>query len=134
MSKKTYYAIFEKSGDWWAVRFPDAQAALTQGATVDEALEMAVDALSAILATGRLGREYQQPRGFDAVSEEAGNDALVLPVVADDKIMEEYRPKKRINIMVPVELLGAIDKKVKSVPGMDRSRFFCEATERALHQ
>jgi metal-responsive CopG/Arc/MetJ family transcriptional regulator len=47
--------------------------------------------------------------------------------------MEEYRPKKRVNIMVPVDLLSQIDEQVKSTPGMDRSRFFCEATAHALH-
>jgi hypothetical protein len=100
---------------------------------VDEALEMAQDALSAVLVTGRLGREYRRPRSFDEVAGEAEEGELVLPVVPNERIMEEYRPKKRVNIMVPVDLLSQIDEQVKSTPGMDRSRFFCEATAHALH-
>ncbi len=41
----TYPAIIEPDGGGFLVRFPDIPEALTQGATRDEALEMAADAL-----------------------------------------------------------------------------------------
>ena len=54
----TYYAIFYKLEDGgWGVKFPDAQSIHTSGKDLDEALFMAVDALSGLLVIGRKGRE-----------------------------------------------------------------------------
>lgn len=131
----TYYAIFYKLDDGgWGVRFPDAPSIHTSGQDLDEALLMAVDALSGILVVGRKGREYMAPSGYEAAARQAGKGELVFPVVPNDAAMEEYRPKKRVNVMVPVDLLERIDTWVKSSPGMDRSRFFCETAERGLRE
>jgi predicted RNase H-like HicB family nuclease len=51
---------------------------LTQGETLDEALEMAVDALSAMLVQGRKGREYGAPSNFKAVAAQAEPGDLVF--------------------------------------------------------
>ena len=40
-----YPVILQKDGDGWFASFPDIPEALTSGATVDEALQMAKDAL-----------------------------------------------------------------------------------------
>lgn len=127
--KEVYSAIFRKYDNWWSVEFPDAPAAQTQGASIQEALEMAIDSLSAIIATGKKGREYTKPRSFEDVLQMAGEGDLVVPVLPDEKIMEEYKPKKRVNVVIPVQLLNKIDAKVKSIPDMDRSKFICEAAE-----
>jgi len=127
--KVVFNAIFKKFDNWWSVEFPDVPAAQTQGETIEEALEMAQDALSAIIATGRKGREYTSPRSFEEVLALSGENDYVFPVTPDEKIIEEYRPKKRVNIMVPVSLLSKIDAKVKTVTGMDRSKFLCDAAE-----
>ena len=91
---KTYYAIFYRLKSGWGVRFPDAPSINTSGKDVDEALLMAMDALSGLLVIGRKGREYQAPRAFDEIKEEAEEGELVFPIVANEKIMDEYRPKK----------------------------------------
>jgi predicted RNase H-like HicB family nuclease len=130
----TYYAIFYRlESGGFGVRFPDMSSIHTSGQDLDEALAMAIDALSGMLVVGRKGREYTAPSGYDAVKEQAAEGELVFPVVPSEAAMEEYRPKKRVNVMVPVDLLTRIDEHVKTTAGMDRSRFFSEAAERRLH-
>ena len=46
--------------------------------------------------------------------------------------MKEYRPKKRINVMVPVDLLAKVSEVVKKTDGLDRSKLFCVAAEKYL--
>ena len=127
-----YYAIFSPDDGGWSVRFPDAPAVNTCGNTVEESLEMAVDALSAIMVMGRKGQEYEAPRGYDKIKQEAGPGELIFPVVPSEKAMDTYRPKKRINVMVPVDLLDRMNAYVKTQDGLDRSRFICGAVERVL--
>jgi len=130
---KNYYAIFYQleNGDM-GVRFPDAPSIYTSGKDLDEALEMAMDALSGLLVIGRKGREYSAPRAFAEIQAETGAGELVFPVVPSEKIMEVYKPKKRINVMVAVDLLERINEMVKNTAGLDRSQLFCKAAERYL--
>jgi predicted RNase H-like HicB family nuclease len=127
-----YYAIFSPDDGGWGVRFPDAPSVNTCGETVEESLEMAVDALSAIMVMGRKGREYDAPRGYADIKKEAAPGELIFPVVPSEKAMDEYRPKKRINVMVPVDLLDRVDAYVKTQDCLDRSRFICKAVEQVL--
>ena len=93
---------------------------------------MAVDALSAMMVMGRKGREYDAPRGYIEIKREARQGELIFPVVPSEKAMDEYRPKKRINVMVPVDLLDRVNEYVKAQNGLDRSCFICGAVERVL--
>ncbi len=127
-----YYAIFSPDDDGWSVRFPDAPSVNTCGETVEESLEMAVDALSAIMVLGRKGREYEAPKPYVEIKKEAKQGELIFPVLPSEKAMDEYRPKKRINVMVPVDLLERVNEYVKTQEGLDRSRFICGAVERVL--
>ncbi|SMC92015.1 HicB_like antitoxin of toxin-antitoxin system [Desulfocicer vacuolatum DSM 3385] len=129
-----YYAIFYPMEDEWGVRFPDALSVNTSGKDIDEALEMAMDALSAMLVFGRKGREYQEPRGFEAIQAEAKEGELVFPVTPTEKAMEAYRPKKRINVMIPVDLLNRVGEALKDQKGLDRSKFICNAVEKRLNE
>ncbi len=127
-----YYGIFSPDKSGWAVRFPDAPAVNTCGDDIEQALEMAVDALSAIMVMGRKGREYEVPRGYEEIKAEAEPGELIFPVMPTEKAMEEYRPKKRINVMIPVDLLDRVNEHVKSQDGVDRSKFICGAVEKSL--
>ena len=129
-----YYAIFYPMEDEWGVRFPDAPSVNTSGKDIDEALEMAMDALSAMMVFGRKGREYNAPRTFGEIQAEAKEDELVFPVMPTEKAMETYRPKKRINIMIPVDLLNRVGDALKDRKGLDRSKFICNAVETHLNQ
>jgi len=51
-----------------------------------------------------------------------------------EKAMETYRPKKRINIMIPVDLLNRVGDALKDRKGVDRSKFICNAVETHLNQ
>ncbi len=127
-----YYGIFTPEDDGWSVRFPDAESVNTCGDTLEEALEMAVDALSGMLVMGRKGREYKSPRGYDEVAVEALPTELIFPIVPSEKAMEQYRPKKRINVMIPVGLLDRVNQHVKTHTGLDRSGFICGIIEKSL--
>ena len=90
---KTYYGIFYPLEDGTiGVRFPDAPTAITCGKGMDEAVEMAIDALSAIMVCGRKGREYTDPRTFEEVQAEAAEGEIVVPITPSEKAMEAYRP------------------------------------------
>ncbi|MCP4118984.1 MAG: hypothetical protein GY737_27015 [Desulfobacteraceae bacterium] len=129
-----FYAIFYPLEKGWGVRFPDAPAINTFGEDVEEALSMAVDALSGLLVVGRKGREYEEPRKFEDIQAEAKEGELIFPVTPDENIMKEYRPKKRINVMIPVDLLNKIGESLKDKKGLNRSEFICTAVEEHLAQ
>lgn len=129
-----YYGIFFQDEDQWGVRFPDAPSVNTCGETIDNAIEMAIDALSAMMVFGRKGREYVDPRGYDEIRAEAKEGELVFPISPSEKSMEAYRPKKRINVMIPVDLLDRVGEFLKDQKGIDRSRFICNAVENHLNQ
>jgi|GEM_PF-2038973 len=128
---QTYYAIFYPIKEGYGVRLPDAPAINTSGRNLEDALAMAMDALSGLLVIGRKGREYLAPRPYHEIKAEAQGGELVFPVVPSEKIMDEYRPKKRINVMVPVDLLAKVGEYVEH-SDRDRSYFFCQAAEQYL--
>lgn len=133
MKTKVYYAIFYRlEGERWGVRFPDASTINTFGNDPEEAQLMAVDALSGLMVVGRKGKEYNDPRPYDEIKGLAEDEELVFPVMVNETMMNAYRPKKRVNVMVPVDLLDQMDAVVKNTEGLDRSRFFCEAAEKYL--
>lgn len=127
---QVYYALFHPAKEGgYTVTFPDAPAAVTEGDTVEEAVDMAIDALSIILAWGRKGREYKDPSGFAEIQAKAEPGDLVFPIAPDWRIMEEHRPKKRVNVMLPGAQLEAIESITKGVAGLDRSKFIARAVD-----
>ena len=128
-----YYALFHPAKEGgYTVTFPDAPAAVTEGDTVEEAVDMAIDALSTILAWGRKGREYNDPAPYDAVLAKAEPGTLVFPIAPDWRIMEEHRPKRRVNVMLPGSQLDAIAGIVDGAAGLDRSKFIARAIDHYL--
>ena len=120
--------LFRSDIPWW-VSFPDVPGALTQGHSLDEALDMAADALSAILVCGRKGKDYGEPSTYDEVVAQAKEGERVFPIMPTEKAMAAYRPKKRIDIMMPRDKVDAIDLLVKGVKGLDRSKFITRAVD-----
>lgn len=92
---------------------------------------MAVDALSGILAVGRKGRDYHAPRTYAEIAKERTAEELVMPVSPNEAIMEEYRPKKRINVMADAELLERIDAQA-AAEKTDRSSWLMRAARKAI--
>jgi predicted RNase H-like HicB family nuclease len=120
--------IHEDKAGGYSVSFPDIPGCNTCGDTLDEAVEMAADALSGWLALAvEAGEPIPIPSGMAAlrnhptrVSEYAIGAPLLVLVQADPDI---FRPE-RVNVMIPRALLRRIDAKVSN-----RSRFLAEAAE-----
>ncbi|GAB6193888.1 hypothetical protein [Desulfocastanea catecholica] len=54
---------------------------------------------------------------------------VVFPLVPNEKIMEDYSPKKRVNVMLPVDRLDTIADIIKQSDGLDRSKFITKAID-----
>jgi metal-responsive CopG/Arc/MetJ family transcriptional regulator len=59
----------------------------------------------------------------------AQDSELVFPVVPNEKIMEDYSPKKRVNVMLPVDCLDTIARIIQDSSGLDRSKFITRAID-----
>jgi predicted RNase H-like HicB family nuclease len=128
-----YFALFRPvENGWYAVEFPDLECGYTQGENLADALDMAEDLISCVLARGRKGREYEDPSDYEAIQAKAEPGVLVFPVSPNARIMEEYRPKKRVNVMLPGSQLDAIAGITKGVEGLDRSKFIARAIDHYL--
>ncbi|MDE8699277.1 type II toxin-antitoxin system HicB family antitoxin [[Ruminococcus] lactaris] len=91
MNRLFYPAVFHKAeeGGFW-VSFPDLPECMTQGDSMDEAYEMAVDALGLSLSCMEdEGTAFPKASELDTVDSEDG----VLVIVEFD--MAEYRRKNR---------------------------------------
>lgn len=130
---RRYYALFHPAENgWYAVEFPDLECGYTQGRTLEEALDMAEDLISGILVAGRKGRDYHEPSGYEDILAKAAPGDLVFPIMPNERIMEEHRPKKRVNVMLPGSQLEAIAGIVGDAPGLDRSKFIARAIDHYL--
>ncbi len=128
-----YYAIFTQTMEGVEVRFPDAPSAITFGKDLDEAYEMAVDVLSAILAAGKKGQDYLTPHVLEDLQKGMKEGELIFPVRPDSKIMESYSPKERVSVMLDKALLSEIDK-ARANPKVDRSKWLANAAHYFLGQ
>ena len=121
-----YYAVFTKTDEAVEVDFPDLQGCLTFGKDFDEAYEMAIDALSGWLAHAE--KEFiKPPTGFDILKKKyTAESQTIFPVPIDEKIMQSYAPKKRINVVFPVDVLSKIDETRGKIGERDRSKFITD--------
>ena len=62
-------AIYERDGNWWVASVPEIPGVFTQGATVDEARENLVEALTLVLETNRELAE-RETAGREVIREE----------------------------------------------------------------
>lgn len=129
---RSYLAFIHKdpTSDY-TVTFPDFPTCITAGATLDEARDMAREALpfhvEGLLADGEqlpdpLSLEQAlevDPMGRDAV-------AFLVDVPYEDPIV-------RANITVPKGILERIDRYAKA-HGLSRSAFLTQAAQRAMQQ
>lgn len=129
-----YIAIVHKEPDSdYGVSFPDFPGCITAGATLDEACDMAREALGLhIRGLQEDGETLPDARTMDKVK--AQDDAYSDTVQAF--LVVEVSPLKkepvRINATFDPDLLAAIDKAAKA-QGTTRSGFLARAAEEALH-
>ena len=123
----SYIAILRKdpSSDYGA-DFPDFPGCITAGSTLDEARVMAAEALD-FHVDGMLedGADIPAPSTLEAVMADPGNRDGVAILV--DLLPKSARPPVRVNVMLPPDLIEAIDRVTDN-----RSRFLAAAARSRL--
>ncbi len=126
-----YIAVVHKdSKSDFGVSFPDFPGCITAGSSIDEAKDMAHDALSLHLK-GMLedGESIPAPSKLeDLMTDSDYADAVAILVVT----VAETKPRSvRVNITVPEDMLRKIDAVAKK-RGMSRSSFLVNAAQNAI--
>jgi predicted RNase H-like HicB family nuclease len=114
----------------FGVSFPDFPGCVTAGSSIDEAKDMAHDALSLHLKGMLEDREsIPAPSKLeDIIADPDYSDAVAILVVT----VSETKPRSvRVNITVPEDMLRKIDAVAKK-RGMSRSSFLVNAAQNAM--
>ncbi len=126
-----YIALIHKESDSdFGVSFPDFPGCVTAGKTIDEAKDMAQEALSGhIKVMNEFGEEMPEPTNLDKiVSSSDSSDAIAFFILT----IQAKKPKKiRVNITLPEEDLNQIDSFAKQ-QGMTRSAFLLKAAQETI--
>jgi len=123
-------AIHKEAKSDFGVSFPDFPGCVAAGATIDEAKEMAQEALS-LHVEGMLQDGDRTPpplRLADIAADPDYSDALAFFVVT---VAEPKTKTARVNITVPESTLHKIDMAARK-RGMSRSSFFVHAAQNAM--
>jgi len=126
-----YIAIIHKdSKSDFGVSFPDLPGCISAGRTIDEAKELAQEALS-LHIQGMLedGEEVPAPsRLEDVMADPENSDAVAFLVVS----APESKPKAvRVNVTIPEDMLQKIDAAAKK-RNMSRSSYLVQAAKTAM--
>ncbi len=114
----------------FGVSFPDFPGCITAGTSIDEAKDMADDALS-LHVKGLLedGEDIPTPSKLEDIMENPEySDSVAILVVS---ISEAKARSVRVNITVPEDMLRKIDNIAKQ-RGMSRSSFLVNAAQNAI--
>ena len=114
----------------FGVSFPDFPGCITAGSTIDEAKDMAHDALS-LHVKGILedGDNIPAPSKLEDIMDDPDySDAAAILVVS---VSEVKSRSVRVNITVPEDILRKIDSVAKK-RGMSRSSFLVHAAQNAI--
>jgi predicted RNase H-like HicB family nuclease len=126
-----YIAIIHKdSKSDFGVSFPDLPGCISASRTIDEAKELAQEALS-LHIQGMLedGEEVPAPsRLEDVMADPENSDAVAFLVVS----APESKPKAvRVNVTIPEDMLEKIDAAAKK-RNMSRSSYLVQAAKTAM--
>lgn len=129
--EKYYYAVIQKSGDAYAVEIPDIEGCFTQGYTMEEAIEMAEDALAAVLEVS--GKKNIKASDFETISKKYGAEGVhIMKIQVRSDLMFEYSDKVKRNISFSMSTLDIIDSTAKKL-GVNRSVFIDRATKEFIN-
>ena len=126
-----YIAVVHKDPNSdFGVSFPDFPGCITAGGTIDEAKDMAHDALS-LHIKGMLedGANIPVPSKLEDIMDDPDySNAAAILVVS----VSEVKPRSvRVHITVPEDMLRKIDSVAKK-RGMSRSSFLVHAAQNAI--
>lgn len=126
-----YIAVVHKepAGDY-GVSFPDFPGCITTGKTIDEAKDLAYEALLLHLEGMREdGEPVPAPTNLeDIVADPENADAVAFLVVS---VPDAPGKAKRINITIPEETLRRVDAAAKR-RGLSRSSFLTRAAQEVI--
>ena len=126
-----YIAVVHKDAKSdFGVSFPDFPGCITAGSSIDEAKDMAHDALSLhIKGMMEDGETIPAPSKLEDIMDNPDfSDAAAILIVS----VSESKPRTvRVNITVPEDMLRKIDTIAKK-RGMSRSSFLVHAAQNAI--
>jgi predicted RNase H-like HicB family nuclease len=126
MATVIYPAIVERGPRGFGVFFPDLPGCVSAGATVQEAVLNAEDALAGhLLVSAEYDDELPGPSELDAIERDPEIEEAARILVR----AEAPGRAKRINVTLPEGLIAAIDKIEDN-----RSRFLAEAANAELRR
>jgi predicted RNase H-like HicB family nuclease len=128
-----YIAVVHKEpASDYGVSFPDFPGCITAGKSIDEAKDMAYEALLLHLEGLREdGEPLPAPTNLeDIVADPENADAVAFLVVS---VPDAQGKAKRINITIPEETLRRVDAMAKR-RGLSRSSFLTRAAQEAMEQ
>ena len=127
---RQYIALIHKDADSdFGVSFPDLPGCVTAGATLDEARDMAEEALAFhIEGLEQDGEAIPEPSSLEAVMADPDNrDGVAILVRAPDRPIKSVR----INITLPADVLSEVDRYAEA-HGLTRSGFLARAAKREM--
>lgn len=129
-----YVALIHKDKDSsYGVSFPDFPGCISAGATVDEAVSNAIEAV-AFHVQGLVadGAPIPKPRSIEAVrTDKTLRDILPDATFVYIPLVQDRGTARRINVSLDPGLIEAIDEAAKD-RGMTRSAFLSSAARREL--
>jgi predicted RNase H-like HicB family nuclease len=127
---RNYIALIHKDADSdYGVSFPDLPGVVTAGADLDEARDMAAEAL-ALHLEGLVedGEAIPEPSSLEEIMANKENkDAVAALIPAPASASKSVR----VNVTLPADLLDEIDAKARE-EGFTRSGFLAQSARKAL--
>ena len=116
----------EKNSDY-GVDFPDFPGCITAGRTLEEAKDMAQEALQGhIDCMAEYGEDIPEPSSLEKVMGDSDNKDAVAFLV---EVRLTKVKKQRINITFPQDILRVLDSYVANHPDQNRSKVLAEAAK-----
>lgn len=126
-----YIALIHKDSDSdYGVSFPDFPGCVTAGKSIDEAKDMAQEALSGhVKVMQEFGERIPEPSSLDKIVSSPENVDIIAFFILS--IQDKKTKKIRVNITVPEEDLHKIDSFAKQ-QGLTRSAFLLKAAQDSI--
>ena len=127
---RQYIALIHKEADSdYGVSFPDLPGAISAGRTLDEAREMAAEALALHLeGLAADGEAAPEPSSLEKIMTDVQNrEAVAVLIAAPNAEVKSVR----INVTMPADVLDQIDRYAER-EGFTRSGFLAQAAKKAM--
>lgn len=130
---KAYPAVFEETSDGgYSVFFPDVSGCISAGENLEEAINMAKEALSLHLSE-MINDNEDAPLVNLANAKEEAEGSLLMMIEPNPAIISRRTKEHavRVNITIPQMLLERVDRYAKAAK-INRSRLIAEALEHKI--